>query len=195
MTERTHPPLLLASSSPYRREALERLRLPFEAVSPDLDERPRAGETPEALVLRLAEAKARALADDGRIVIGSDQVAVLDGQMLGKPGDEARAREQLAACSGRTVEFLTAVCVLDPTRDAAHLHVDHTRVRFRSLDPATIRRYVETEHPLDCAGSFKCEGLGIALFEAVENEDPTALVGLPLIALARILRDLGVEIP
>lgn len=195
MVGSTPPPLLLASSSRYRREALARLGIPFQHRAPELDESPLEGESPDTQVCRLAEAKARALADGTHLVLGSDQVAVVDGRVLGKPGTEARAREQLEGCSGRTVEFLTAVCLVGPDETRCDIHLDRTRVRFRRLDADTIARYVERERPLDCAGAFKCEGLGIALFEAVDNVDPTALVGLPLIATAAMLRDAGLDIP
>ncbi|MEQ4574501.1 MAG: Maf family nucleotide pyrophosphatase [Gammaproteobacteria bacterium] len=187
--------LVLASTSSYRKQLLERLRLPFETARPEVDESPRPGETPEALALRLAAAKARAVA--GRhacsCVIGSDQVAGLDGLPLGKPGDAGNARAQLAAMSGRSVRFFTAVHVVAPGWEESALDV--TEVRFRPLAADEIARYVEAESPLDCAGSFKCEGLGISLFEAIRSDDPTALVGLPLIALAGLLRKAGYRLP
>jgi septum formation protein len=147
--------------------------------------------------LRLAIAKAAAVARDypDALVIGSDQVAELDGMVLDKPGTAERARAQLAASSGRDVHFHTALCLLDTRSGHRHTLVDHTRVRFRTLDAAEIARYVEREQPLDCAGSFKCEGLGISLFEAIDNSDPSALIGLPLIALARLLREAGIALP
>ena len=154
-------------------------------------------ETPAARALRLAIAKAAAVARDypDALVIGSDQVAELDGLILDKPGTAGRARAQLAASSGREVHFHTALCLLDTRDGRRHTHVDHTRARFRTLEAAEIARYVEREQPLDCAGSFKCEGLGISLFEAIDNADPSALIGLPLIALARLLRETGVALP
>jgi septum formation protein len=189
--------LVLASTSRYRAELLRRLGVEFESCAPGTDETPVAGESPPARARRLAIAKAEAAADTRRdsVVIGSDQVAELDGTLLDKPGTAARAREQLLASSGRQVNFHTAVCVLDTRDGRRHVHVDHTCVRFRRLQEKEIARYVEREMPLDCAGSFKCEGLGISLFERIDSSDPTALVGLPLIALARLLREAGVAIP
>lgn len=189
-------PLILGSTSPYRRELLARLRLPFECMRPEVDERPQAGETSDALARRLARAKAEAVASraPGAWVIGSDQVATFDGRPLGKPGHRDAAITQLAAMSGRSVVFHTAIalaCHGQPTLRAE----DRTEVRFRDLDADAIARYVDAEEPFDCAGSFKCEGLGIALFEAIHNEDPTALVGLPLIATARLLRQAGYRLP
>jgi len=188
-------PLLLASTSPYRRELLQRLRLPFDCARPQVDESPRPGEAPASLAARLAVAKATEVAarHPGRWVIGSDQVADLGGQPLGKPGTVAAARAQLAAMSGQAVRFHTALCV---ARDEQRLEGgDVTTVRFRHLDAGEIARYVDAEQPLDCAGSFKCEGLGIALFEAIDNQDPSALVGLPLIVLCRLLRQAGYAVP
>lgn len=189
------PRLVLASTSPYRRELLARLRLPFDTVRPEVDERPLADETPEALALRLAVAKARAVAlsRPEACVVGSDQVADFDGRPLGKPGDRATAIAQLVAMSGRSVAFRTAVAVA--TGDALDSALDTTLVRFRRLAMAEIERYVDLEQPFDCAGSFKCEGLGISLFEAIESRDPTALVGLPLVATARLLRASGFALP
>ncbi len=188
--------LILASTSPYRRELLSRLRLPFDVARPDTDETPRAGESPDALALRLAADKARAVAaaSPDAWIIGSDQVAAFDGRKLGKPGDRGNAIAQLQSMSGREVRFLTAVALVRGG-DTPLVHLDTTRVRFRSLDSATIERYVDAEQPFDCAGSFKSEGVGIALFDAIDNEDPTALVGLPLIATARLLRQAGFILP
>jgi septum formation protein len=189
---------VLASTSRYRRELLARLVPSFRVQAPQVDESALPHESPFALARRLALAKARAVAADcsAALVIGSDQVAELDGRALGKPGSVDAAQAQLAACSGREVDFHTALCVIDTrAADVVHTAVDRTRVVFRTLDAATIARYVDREQPLDCAGSFKCEGLGIALFERIETLDPTALVGLPLIALARLLRECGVEMP
>lgn len=190
------PRLILASTSIYRRELLARLRLPFDSVRPDTDETPLPGEAPMALVQRLAAAKAAAVAalDPQAWVIGSDQVAELDGQALGKPGGRDAAIAQLAAMSGRAVQFRTGVCLVragSANRDA----IDATTVRFRVLAAAEIARYVDAEQPYDCAGSFKAEGLGIALFDAIESRDPTALVGLPLIATAQLLRGAGFAVP
>lgn len=187
--------LLLASTSPYRRALLERLALPFDCVRPDVDESPLAGEPPDSLAVRLAAAKAAEVAKrhPGAWVIGSDQVADLDGQPLGKPGTVRAAHAQLAAMSGQVVHFHTAICLV---RDGEqHEARDTTRVHFRKLKAAEIERYVDAEQPLDCAGSFKCEGLGIALFDAIESRDPTALVGLPLIALCGLLRQAGFAVP
>ena len=187
--------LILASTSRYRRALLERLRLPFDCARPEVDETPAVGEPPAALARRLARAKAEAVAErhPGAWVIGSDQVAELEGQPLGQPGTEAAACAQLAAMSGRTVQFHTAVWVAGP--GGGHALMDTTRVRFRMLSAAEIARYVAAEQPLDCAGSFKCEGLGISLFDAIESQDPTALVGLPLIGVAGLLRDAGYRVP
>ncbi len=187
--------LALASTSPYRRERLARLRLPFDVARPEVDETPLAGESPSALVERLALAKARAVAAHApdAWVVGSDQAAELDGAPLGKPGDRAAAIAQLAAMSGRAVAFRTAVAVVRGERAFAAL--DTTLVRFRTLSAGEITRYVDAEQPFDCAGSFKSEGLGIALFSAIESRDPTALVGLPLIATADLLRRAGFALP
>jgi septum formation protein len=188
--------LLLASTSPYRRELLSRLCIPFDVARPEVDETPHPGELPLALAQRLAAAKAATIAtrEGDAWVIGSDQVAELDGQPLGKPGGRDQALAQLAAMSGRNVAFRTALCVMH--RDLGCFEaVDTTGVRFRSLAGDEIARYVDAEQPFDCAGSFKSEGLGIALFEAIETTDPTALVGLPLIATARLLRLAGFALP
>jgi len=191
--------LVLASTSRYRRELLARLVPSFRVQASNVDEAALPGESPFELARRLALAKARAVAVEcgAALVIGSDQVAEIDGRALGKPGSIDAAHEQLATCSGREVDFHTALCIIDTRAGdgAVHSAVDRTRVVFRKLDAATIKRYVEREQPLDCAGSFKCEGLGIALFERIETLDPTALVGLPLIALACLLRECGMEIP
>jgi septum formation protein len=191
--------LVLASTSRYRRELLARLTPDFRGVAPDVDEKPLPDESPAALTHRLALAKAQAVAakNPGAILIGSDQTADLGGRVLGKPGSVEAACAQLAACSGRTLTFHTGLCVID-ARHSPHRVLaaqDATRVHFRTLDADAIARYVEREKPLDCAGSFKCEGLGIALFESIQSEDPTALIGLPLIALCRLLRELEIEIP
>jgi septum formation protein len=188
------PPLLLASSSRYRAELLARLRLPFRKQAPDVDEKP-PGESAAALAARLAAAKALALRADHpeAWIIGSDQAAALDARILGKPGDRSRAIEQLATAAGREVRFVTAVSLSTP--QALHEALDVSVVRFRSLDRAAIERYVDAEQAFDCAGSFKCEGYGITLFEAIENRDPTALVGLPLIALCGLLRAAGYVLP
>ncbi|MGN2252221.1 Maf family protein [Frateuria sp. GZRe12] len=189
--------LVLGSTSRYRAELLRRLASDFEQRAPGTDETLAPGEGPAEGALRLAIAKAEGAAHglDGALVIGSDQIAELHGCALGKPGSVDGARAQLADCAGREVRFHTGLCLLD-TRDGRRLtHLDTTRVRFRQLTEAEIARYVEREMPLDCAGSFKCEGLGISLFDRIDSSDPTALVGLPLIALARLLREAGLAIP
>lgn len=187
--------LVLASTSRYRRELLARLRLPFDVARPDVDETPRPGEAPAALAARLARAKAEAVAAGGEAwVIGSDQVAALGDTALGKPGSVEAARAQLRRMSGRSVVFLTGVCLAHGDGRAWQA-LDTTTVRFRTLADDEIARYVAAERPLDCAGSFKSEGLGIALFDAIETADPTALVGLPLIATAALLRQAGFALP
>ncbi|HVR81375.1 MAG TPA: Maf family nucleotide pyrophosphatase [Luteimonas sp.] len=188
--------LLLASTSPYRRELLSRLRIRFDVAHPEVDETPLPSESPIALAQRLAAAKADAIAarEGDAWVIGSDQVAELDGQSLGKPGGRDMALVQLASMSGRAVRFHTALSLAH--RDLGRFDaLDTTVVRFRALTAAEIARYVDAEQPFDCAGSFKSEGLGIALFDAIETGDPTALVGLPLIATARLLREAGFALP
>jgi septum formation protein len=191
------PRIVLGSTSRYRAELLRRLLPQFGQSAPGTDESPLPDEPPAVRALRLAVAKAEAVAREhpGALVIGSDQVAELDGRILDKPGNAERACAQLAASSGREVHFHTALCLFDTRDGRRRTHVDHTHVRFRELNAAEIARYVEREQPLDCAGSFKCEGLGISLFEAIDNRDPSALIGLPLIALARLLREAGVELP
>lgn len=191
------PSLVLASTSAYRRALLDRLGLHFTVARPEVDESPLPGESPQVLAERLAQAKAEAVlasAADDTWVIGSDQVAELDGQPLGKPGQHPAAVAQLKSMSGREVRFLTALCLAGPGGQRLQA-LDITTVRFRTLDDAEIERYVAREQPLDCAGSFKSEGLGIALFDAIDNRDPTALIGLPLIATARLLREAGFVVP
>ncbi|MGN6083874.1 Maf-like protein [Trinickia sp.] len=194
------PRLILASSSPYRRALLERLRIAFDVAVPALDETPLAAETPAATALRLAQAKARAVAarecaaaPDGApvLVIGSDQVATFDGLQIGKPGTHEKALEQLRTMRNRIVEFHSALCLYDSARDLAQTEDVITRVRFRDLPDAELEAYLRAETPYDVAGSAKSEGLGIALLESIESDDPTALVGLPLIALTRMLRAAG----
>jgi septum formation protein len=190
-----HPPLVLASTSPYRRELLERLRLPFDTLSPDVDETPAPGEACKTTSVRLALAKARAgaaLRPDA-VVIGSDQVAELDGAPIGKPGSHERAVSQLRAMSGRTVAFHTAVAVVRRDLHYERALVASVRVSFRQLDVAQIEHYLRAETPYDCAGSAKAEALGIALVDAIESDDPTALVGLPLIRTCSLLREAGLE--
>lgn len=190
------PRLLLASTSPYRRELLSRLRLPFEAARPEVDETPLHDESPYALATRLAQAKAAviALRQPDAWVIGSDQVASLDDGPLGKPGGRDAAIAQLTAMSGRAITFHTAVALVHGDGLALRAS-DTTTVRFRILHSGEIARYVDAEQPFDCAGSFKSEGLGIALFDAIDSQDPTALIGLPLIATARLLRQAGFVVP
>lgn len=189
--------IILASTSPYRRALLARLQLQFRCVAPEVDESAHAGEAPEALALRLSRAKAEAVARrfPQALVIGSDQVASLDSALLGKPGTTANARAQLARCAGRQVSFHTGVALAGPTQDQNWDHVEEFAVQFRTLSTAEIERYVSVEQPLDCAGSFKVEGLGIALFERLLGRDPSSLEGLPLIALSGALRGLGINIP
>ncbi|HEY2023914.1 Maf-like protein [Paraburkholderia sp.] len=190
------PRLILASSSQYRRELLERLRVPFDVVVPAIDETPLAGEAPEATALRLSEAKARAVAEglalgEPALVIGSDQVATYDGLQIGKPGTHDKALAQLQAMRGREVLFHSALCLLDNVTDIEQTVDVITRVRFRDVPDDTLDAYLRAETPYDVAGSAKSEGLGIALLEAIHSDDPTALVGLPLIALSRMLLAAG----
>lgn len=188
--------LILASTSPYRRDLLQRLRIPFDVAKPDVDETALPGEAPEALATRLARAKALAVASHAgdAWVLGSDQVADFDGRALGKPGSRGVAFDQLRAMRGRAVSFHTAVCLAhaDGRQLAAQ---DLTTVHFRDCSDFEIERYVDAEQPFDCAGSFKSEGLGIALFDRIESRDPTALVGLPLIATCKLLRQAGFVLP
>jgi septum formation protein len=188
--------VILASTSRYRRELLTRLRLPFDVQAPEVDETPRAGELPRALAERLALEKARAVA--GRfpeaVVIGSDQVADLAGESLGKPGDHARASAQLRRMSGKTLVFQTAVAVVCHATGFVQRDLAPIRVTFRPLSDAAIEAYLLAEQPYDCAGSAKSEGLGIALLETIDSDDPTALVGLPLIRTSRMLRAAGVAL-
>lgn len=191
----SRPPLILASTSRYRRELLERLRLPFEVMAPGVDEAARAGEKPADLAERLSREKARAVArrHAGAVVIGSDQVCEIGGEAIGKPGTHERAVQQLRRLSGQRAVFHTSVCVV-------RLEVGYERheaapvvVRFRALTDDEIEHYLRTEQPYDCAGSAKCETLGITLLDAIESDDPTALVGLPLIRTARLLREAGID--
>lgn len=189
-------PLILGSTSAYRRELLERLRFPFEVAAPDVDETPQTGERPPELARRLALAKARAVArrHPSALVIGSDQVADLGGEPLGKPGTHERAIEQLRRMRGRTVIFQTAVAVVCLESGFEQLDLAPVRVRFRDLSDAEIELYLRAETPYDCAGSAKSEGLGIALLDSIESDDPTALVGLPLIRTTRMLRAAGLSL-
>ncbi len=199
MTQPDRVDLVLASTSRYRRELLARITPDFRVAAPKVDETPQANEVPAALAARLAETKARAVAIvcPGALIIGSDQVADLDGTLLGKPGSVEAAHAQLAASSGREVAFHTAICLFDARTAPIRVHkaLDTTQVLFRTLGAEEIVRYVAREMPLDCAGSFKSEGLGIVLFERIDSADPTALIGLPLIALCRLLREAGVALP
>ena len=187
--------LVLASTSRYRRELLERLHLSFDVQAPGVDETAHAGEAPRDLALRLALAKADAVSATApqAIVIGSDQVAELDGQAIGKPGDHARATAQLQAMSGREVVFWTAVAVVCRESGFRACEMSDVTVRFRQLDAATIEHYLRTEQPYDCAGSAKAETLGIALLDAIDSDDPTALIGLPLIRTCSLLRRAGLD--
>jgi septum formation protein len=188
--------LILGSTSRYRHELLSRLRLKFDVVAPDVDETPLAGESPLALASRLALAKAHAVAKlhPGAVVIGSDQVADLHGEPLGKPGNHARAVQQLQRMRGQTVVFQTAVAVVCHATGFEQMEVAPVRVRFRDLKDTEIESYLQAEQPYDCAGSAKSEGLGIALLEAIDNDDPTALIGLPLIRTCRMLREAGIAL-
>jgi septum formation protein len=189
------PRLILASSSAYRRELLARLRLPFEAIAPDIDETPHPGETPDATALRLAREKAAAIAGShpDALVIGSDQVATLDGRQIGKPGDHARALAQLQTMRGRQVVFHTALCLWDGRDGTFQIENVQAFVTFRDLPDAELDAYLRIEQPYDCAGSAKNEGLGIAILERIDSSDPTALTGLPLITLTSMLRRAGVS--
>jgi septum formation protein len=188
--------VILASTSRYRRELLTRLRLPFDVQAPEVDETPRPGETPRALAERLALEKAEAVAArfPEAVVIGSDQVADLAGEALGKPGDHARATAQLRRMRGQTLVFQTAVAVVCRATGFVQRDLAPVRVVFRQLGDEAIEQYLQAEQPYDCAGSAKSEGLGIALLDAIDSDDPTALVGLPLIRTSRMLRAAGVEL-
>jgi septum formation protein len=188
--------VVLGSTSRYRRELLARLRIPFSVVAPDVDETPAPGESARELALRLALAKARAVAarHPEAVVIGSDQVADLAGQPLGKPGGHARAVQQLRQMRGQTVIFQTALAVVCQATGFEQVDLAEVKVVFRDLSDAEIENYLQAEKPYDCAGSAKSEGLGIALLESIDNDDPTALVGLPLIRTARLLRQAGVPL-
>ena len=191
----TRPTLILASTSRYRRELLERLRLPFEVHAPDVDETPRPGEPPAALAQRLALAKAQAVSVrfPEAVVIGSDQVADLDGTPVGKPGAHKLAVAQLRAMRGRSVVFQTAVAVIRASTGYVGAALAPVTVRFRALNDAEIEHYLTTEKPYDCAGSAKAEALGIALLETIDSDDPTALIGLPLIRTCALLRAAGID--
>jgi septum formation protein len=188
--------IILASTSPHRRRLLERLQLPFRCLPPQTDEAPWPGETPATLAVRLARAKAKSIAmlQPGALVIGSDQVASIEGSIMGKPGNFNAASAQLRSSSGREVVFYTAIALISPNHDQERFHVERFCVRFRVLNDSQITNYLHREQPYDCAGSFKAEGLGIALFESLTGDDPTSLEGLPLIKLTALLGELGVDI-
>ena len=187
---------MLGSTSPYRRTLLERLRIPFTVAAPGVDETPQTGESPKNLALRLALAKAQAVAalHPQAVVIGSDQVADLAGQTLGKPGDHDKAVQQLRQMRGQTVVFQTALAVVCQATGFEQVDLAQVRVVFRDLSDEDIEAYLRAETPYDCAGSAKSEGLGIALLESIDSDDPTALIGLPLIRTARLLRQAGVKL-
>jgi len=197
MKKNNHPHLILASTSVYRKELLKRFRIPFTTHKPEVDETPLPGESPAWLAERLALLKAQAVAEQfpDDFVIGSDQVVDLDGQILGKPGNYERALHQLQMMSGKTVIFQTAVALVHATGHFVQVQRTEVKVQFRTLTHAEIDRYLHTEEPYDCAGSAKSEGLGITLLEAIHNDDPTALIGLPLIATASLLRTAGFQLP
>jgi len=189
-------PVVLASTSPFRKELLQRLGISFETAAPDVDESPLAGESAEALVKRLSDAKARAIGESREgLVIGSDQVATTNGEILGKPGSHARAIDQLHKLSGRLVIFHTGLCLLNSASGELQIDVIPFKVQFRELDDAQIERYLQADQPYNCAGSFKSEGLGITLFERMDGDDPTALIGLPLIRLTAMLSRAGLVLP
>jgi septum formation protein len=191
------PTIFLASSSRYRRELLNRFLDNYEVVDPEVDERNDLGLPPAELAQYLARKKAEAIAANARksLIIGADQLAVLEDRVLGKPGEHARAIEQLLASSGKTMTFLTAVCILDPVGRARYEHTDKTIVRFREFDRRLAEAYLKHDEPYDCAGSFKLEGAGFVLFESVETDDPTGLIGLPMIWVADRLLQLGYLLP
>lgn len=184
-----HPQIILASSSPFRKELLHRLGLPFSVIAPQADETPLPGESAEQLVARLASVKAHTIVQQHShaLIIGSDQVAILEGEIIGKPGDHHTAVQQLTKASGKRMEFLTGLCLLNSATHRMQVDVIPFSVVFRVLSAAQIERYLRHEQPYNCAGSFKSEGLGIALFDKLEGDDPTALIGLPLISLVRML--------
>lgn len=189
--------IVLGSTSPFRRQLLEKLHLPFQTDSPEIDERSRADETPEQLVIRLAIAKARAVAErhPDALVIGSDQVACIGNTIVGKPGNRERAIQQLSIASGKRVTFYTGLCLLDSSSGAQQAACEPFHVHFRALAQDQIERYLDAEQPYNCAGSFKSEGLGIALFSRMEGDDPNTLIGLPLIRLIEFLGNAGIQVP
>jgi 7-methyl-GTP pyrophosphatase len=191
------PTIVLASASPYRRGLLDRFLDDYQAVSPDIDESNPDDLSPKKLARHLARKKAETVMPTARnsLIIGADQLAVLDGQVLGKPGDHQKAVEQLMAASGQTVTFRTAVCILDPVGKTRYEHVDKTTVRFRQFDRRLAESYLRHDEPYDCAGSFKIEGAGFVLFGSVRTDDPTALIGLPMIWVSDVLLELGYLLP
>jgi len=191
------PAIFLASSSQYRRGLLDRLLAEYEAVSPDVREDNDQGLEPTALARHLARSKAEAVSASARdaLIIGADQLAVLDSTVLGKPGSHQKAVEQLLAASGKSMKFLTAVCMLDPVTRTRYEHLDETTVQFRDFDRRLVEAYLRLDEPYDCAGSFKLEGAGFVLFESVKTDDPTALIGLPMIWIADRLLQLGYLLP
>ena len=191
------PAVVLASASPYRRGLLDRFLDDYQAVSADIDETNVDGLKPKALARHLARKKAETVSMTARnsLIIGADQLAVLDGQVLGKPGDHQKAVEQLLAASGQAVTFRTAVCILDPVGRTRYEHVDKTTVRFRQFDRRLAESYLRHDEPYDCAGSFKIEGAGFVLFKSVTTDDPTALIGLPMIWVSDVLLELDYLIP
>jgi MAF protein len=193
----SHYRLVLASTSPFRKLLLQRLGLTFSTASPDIDEHPLPGEQPEMLVKRLAEQKARRVSEThpGALIIGSDQVACIGGTLLGKPGSRAKALQQLRQASGKKVSFYTGLCLLNTVTGCHNTICEPFHVHFRELAQDQIERYLDAEEPYNCAGSFKSEGLGIALFERLEGDDPNALIGLPLIRLVSMLHEEGILVP
>jgi MAF protein len=196
-TDSPQPTIILGSTSPFRQELLGRLKIPFSTAAPDIDESPEPGESPQRLVKRLALAKAEAVASahPQALVIGSDQVACIGDQILGKPGNREKAIQQLTQASGKKVQFLTGLCLLNSGTSRAQVVCEPFEVYFRELTQEQIERYLDAEEPYNCAGSFKSEGLGIALFERLEGADPNALIGLPLIRLVTMLQNEGVAVP
>ena len=196
MNTSTSLPIVLASTSPYRKELLQRMGIAFKTVAPDVDESSLPGESPENLVKRLAKAKARVIGKTCEaLIIGSDQVAVSGDEILGKPGSHENALVQLRKLSGKLVTFQTGLCLLNSTSNEMQVDTVPFRVQFRKLDEQQIERYLRADQPYNCAGSFKSEGLGITLFERMDGDDPTALIGLPLIRLTSMLMQAGVVLP
>lgn len=191
------PQIVLGSSSPFRKQMLEKLQLPFIQFAPQIDESPLPNETPREMIARLSRLKALKVAEShsDKIIIASDQCAVFNNQIIGKPHTHAKATQQLLSFSGRTITFLTGLVVIDPRTQETHQVMDETNVHFRTLEAATIENYLHAEQPYQCAGSFKSEGLGITLFESIESKDPNALIGLPLIELTTIFAQMGIVLP